>query len=344
MGNLLTYGGIITKIHGMSGDLISNAEYEQIIQLDSPASFIAYLKSLPGYHNIFNEINETSIHRGNIEEVIYNSLYMDYTKIYQFSTNDLRTPLSIIFFRYEINILKACLQSIHANNKICKLSVFADFFKTHSEIDMIRLSASNSLNEFIGNLKGSKYYELFTKFQNSNFSGHTYEEQLDVYFFTVSWRFINKKLKGESQKILTALYGTQIDLLNIMWIYRSKKYYELDTSDILALIIPVHYSLKQEQLTKLIETSTINEFFTILSSTSYKELVNQENHDLIEEYQLHLLIKNYKECVKKYPVSIARIFYYLFAKEQEINKLTTALECIRYKIPPEKSLNYINHT
>ena len=36
--------------------------------------------------------------------------------------------------------------------------MFRDFFERHSALDLITLSQSQSMEEFIGNLKGSVYY------------------------------------------------------------------------------------------------------------------------------------------------------------------------------------------
>lgn len=41
------------------------------------------------------------------------------------------------------------------------------------------------------------------------------------------------------------------------------------------------------------------------------------------------------------PYSIASIYTYLFLKEEEIDQLTTALECIRYGLPRGDTLAYL---
>ena len=41
------------------------------------------------------------------------------------------------------------------------------------------------------------------------------------------------------------------------------------------------------------------------------------------------------------PYSVASIYTYLYLKEEEIDKLTTALECIRYGLPRSETLAYM---
>lgn len=50
-------------------------------------------------------------HRGQVEAVIRDSLYMDYCKLYRFSGVQPRRALQFVFSRYEINVIKNCLQS-----------------------------------------------------------------------------------------------------------------------------------------------------------------------------------------------------------------------------------------
>ena len=40
--------------------------------------------------------------------------------------------------------------------------------------------------------------------------------------------------------------GSKIDLLNIQWIYRAKKDYNMKPADIYLMLIPIHYKLSTE--------------------------------------------------------------------------------------------------
>ena len=57
----------------------------------------------------------------------------------------------------------------------------------------------------------------------------------------------------------------------------------------------------------------------------------------------------YAECLehlyavdrRRNPYSVAVIGTYLFLKEEEIKKLTTAMECVRYSLTPGETLAYV---
>ena len=46
--------------------------------------------------------------------------------------------------------------------------------------------------------------------------------------------------------------GSKIDLLNLQWIYRAKKYYNMKPADIYLLLIPIHYKLSTDQVKEMV--------------------------------------------------------------------------------------------
>jgi len=342
MNTSLSYSGINTKVKAMSAKLISHSDYEKIANIESVADFIAYLKKHPGYSEFFQKYDEREIHRGEAERVFINSLYLDYTKIYRFANDFQRHDLELVFFRYEINVLKACIRLIHNNENAYDLSVFHPFFTKHSQIDVAKLSSSRTMDEYIQNLKDSEYYNMLVKLHSkSGLSSFDYEMSLDVYYFTKSWKLRNTLLSGNNRKAFTQRMGTEIDLLNIMWIYRSKKMYDMNAADIFTYLIPVNYKLSVSQLSRLVGAVTIDEFLNILSGTRYKFFIEALKNGTMEFEYARIINKIYLLNITRYPASMTVVNYYLFRKDMEIGRLTSALECIRYGLELKKKQEYI---
>lgn len=342
MNNLLTYSGINTKIKAMEARQISKDEYNKISNMETVADFIALLKAHPGYKEILIHYDEHELHRSDVERILINSLYVDYIKIYRFANQDQRKALELLFFRYEISVIKSCMRLIHNADDNYDLSSFDYFFQKHSEIDVSSLAASQSIEEFIQHLQGTKYYTIFSRVLNSNpLSSFDFEVQLDIYYFTSCWKRKDKVLTGNNLKIYTEQLGTEIDLQNILWIYRSKAIYDMISTDVLPHIIPVNYKLSKDQLLKLINSATIDEFLSLLRTSDYKMIAAAIQENAVEAANDKLLQSIYKRNKEKYPASVASLFYYLYLKEMEISQLTTAIESIRYQLDPQERLKYI---
>lgn len=342
-GNLLTYSGIITKVKAMESQLLSEEDFSHIANINSTADFITFLKKQPGYAKILEHADENALHRSQIEQLLANPMYMAYESLFHFAGIKQREYLSFIFYRYEIDILKACLQRIYNIEDMYDLSMFENFFKEHSKLNIVELAASKNLDEAITHLKGTEYSSLFSSLQNSAHNTlYDYELQLDIYYFTKIWKRQKKLLEGDDLSAYNSVLGSQIDLLNILWIYRSKKFYDIDSSKIFSTIIPINYKLKQEELMKLIESHTLDDFAKILTTTYYHAVFKEFDSDTIEKKYYTVIDKVYKNTVQKYPMSMAPVQYFLYKKERELDRLTTALECIRYKLDPTQILHYIS--
>lgn len=341
MNNLLSYSGIITKTKALEAKFITYPNYQFISNLESVLDFVSFLKNHAGYKDVLAGVDETAIHRGQVEGIFINSLYRDFSRLYQFANPEQRAVLDLIFFRFEVNILKACLHMVYNQDKEYDLSLFTDFFNKHSKVNIKALAASRSMEEFINHLKGTDYYHVLTNIQKTEITTFDYEMKLDIHYFMQAWKLKNKNLKGDNLKAETTSLGLEIDLLNIIWLYRSKKFYNIVTQDAYSYIIPVTYKLKKEKLIKLMEAATMDEFHAVLKTTCYEELIPALSNGTIEILYQQLVTKNYKINKNKYPTSMAPISYYLHLKQVEINQLTTVIECIRYKLDPQDTMKYI---
>lgn len=341
MNNLLSYSGINTKIRAMEANFITIDEFYKISNLETVVDFIAYIKAHPGYRELFGRYDEHEINRSEAERILINALYLDYAKIYRFANEEQRKDLDFIFFRFEVNIIKTCIRFMNSEDTY-DLSIFQPFFSRHSKLNVSALAASHSMDECISKLKGTEYYSLLVKLQNINhINSFDYEMQLDTYYFTKVWKLKDKHLSGDTLKSYTQTLGTQIDLLNIMWIYRLKANFDMNSTDILANIIPVNYRLSKEQLIKLANAATLDEFIVILKNCHYKTFSIAISDGTMESAYRSILNRSHKACKEKYPSSMAAVNYYLYLKNAEISRLTTALECIRYSLDSQNKLKFI---
>lgn len=342
MSTSITYSGINAKVKAMTHRLISQNDYSKISALETVSDFISYLKKHPGYNELFQKYDEHDIHRGEAERVFINGLYLDYTRIFRFANEEQRMDLELFFFRYEVNVLKACIRLIRTKDNAFDLSVFHPFFTKHSQIDVNKLSSSQSMDEYINNLKGTQYYPVLSKLSSKpGLSSFDYEMALDSYYFTKSWHLKDKTLKDDTLKAFTQRIGTEIDLLNIMWIYRSKKMYDMGASDIFTYLIPVNYKLTKTQLMKLISAVTLEEFMLVLNTTKYVNFAVHLKNGTMEHEYYRILNKIYQYNTTRFPVSMSEVNYYLFRKDMEVKSLTTILECIRYKLDYKKKQEYL---
>lgn len=346
MGSLLSYSGLSTKIRAMQSKLMSEQQYKEIAQLGSVIQIVAYLKKQPGFSDLWADLDENSLHRGDVEKLLVHTIHQNFTKLYRFANPEQRRFMALYFKRYEISVLKDCLRKVFDEGKAqLDLSLFQDFFDRHSKMNLEKLTNSSTVEELVNNLRGSEYYhplkKLGTDYQPRIFD---YGMALDQYYFANIWSVKEKLFKRRDLEEITKAYGNKFDMLNLQWIFRSKKYYHMQPADIYALLIPIHYRLSKKEISSLVEASDEEEFRKILDTTYYKKRFPELAPENLEEiYTLNLKTILETEA-RKYPHSVIMIYSYLYHKEHEVDRLTTAVECVRYGLSTAEILDYIHKT
>ena len=347
MGSLLSYSGLSTKIRAMQSKLIGEKQYQEIAQMDSVVQIVAYLKKQPGFAKLWADLDENSLHRGDVEKLLVHTIHQNFTKLYRFANPRQRTFMALYFKRYEISVLKDCLRKVFDQGKAeLDLSLFQEFLTAIPSWIWKKISSSSTIEELVNHLQGSEYYEPLRKLGNDCQPRiFDYGMALDQYYFANIWSVKEKLFQKRDLEEITRAYGNKFDMLNLQWIYRSKKYYHMAPADTYALLIPVHYRLSKKEISALVEAvdeEEISEGFWIppITKNSFPELSPEKLEEL---YNLNLKTILETES-RKYPHSVIMIYSYFYHKEHEVNRLTTAVECVRYGLAPAQILEYIHKT
>lgn len=346
MEGLLTYSGITTKVRAMESHLLTREQLKELAASDNVAEAVDYLKQQPAYEEVFAGMEQDSMHRGKIEQKLSISLYRDYTKLYRFATLSQRKFLDFYFAHFEIDILKKCLRNAMAHHQVALgLSIFQDFFDKHSSLDLVRVSASENLDEFISNLQGSVYYEPLMKLRESEeVSQFDYEMALDLIYFHYVWKTMRKRLTKLENQILEESFGSKLDLLNMQWIYRAKRYFKMPPETLKQYLIPITHKLKKEQLDQLAETGNLDEFYSVLSTTYYGSKLQSLDNEVpdLESVYRKVLNRIYELSSRRKPYSSATLNTYLYNKEAELHRIITIIESVRYNVDIADITSYID--
>ena len=116
---------------------------------------------------------------------------------------------------------------------------------------------------------------------------------------------------------------------------------------IYSLLIPCNYKIRPAVIKSLVECGSLDEFFAILSKTPYAAAYHKETDGEIHSIETlyTTILKNiFSLANRRNPYSVACINSYLYFKEEEIQRLTTIIEGIRYQLPPGEIAKYALNT
>jgi len=327
----------------MEGCLIPERDFIRMASLPSVTEAAAFLVQYRPYAGLFVKKDPESMHRSEIEKLLLKGKYDDFTKIYRFANVHQKNCMDLFFLHYEEELIKRCLRSCLNHRPLgIDFSENADFFLKHGKLDVRKLTAADSLDSLLTVLSDTIWYEPLKKLSGQeNVRLFDYEEGIDLFYFKTIWSSKDRILKKEENELFSACFGTRLDLLNLQWIYRSRKYYHLSDAEIFSMLIPIYYRLRKEEIRFLTESADEKVFLERLKDTWYGkqgEKLFREIPDL-EQLYASILNKLYETTAKKDPYSFAIINSYLHRKEAEIHRIITVIESIRYSLPSQEILS-----
>jgi V/A-type H+-transporting ATPase subunit C len=339
------YGALMAKARVIRSRMLKPADYEELISKNSVAEIAAFLKRSAAYGDALRGANERTIHRDELERRLAAAYARDARKLYRFETPENQRFFKYVYMKFEIEVVKLCLRLLEIGALSGAGDVFgADgYFARHMSIDLARLSRSENLRDFLGNLAGSRYEKplapLLTLKEHQNLFG--VETALDLFYFSQIKHMVAKLEDKADQALVKNSVGRETDMLNLLWVYRAKRYYQAPNELIYSLIIPMYHRLSPALIKELAQTETEAQFQEILRKTPYARAFEKSAGEFYEQSYERFVYDLHRKMWRAHPFSIMNAVSYLHFKEIEIKNITSVIEGVRYELPPEKIKNYI---
>ena len=124
----------------------------------------------------------------------------------------------------------------------------------------------------MSNLNGSVYEKVIKAVSNlENPVLFDYEMSLDLFFFSYIWNHADSFVPKGEKKYFVNSFGPQVDLLNILWIYRMKHYYSVSHSQIYSFLIPIYYNLDRSNIKAFLNVKVMENFLNFLTNAIMAE-------------------------------------------------------------------------
>lgn len=330
------YSAMAAKLKAMRGRSLSSEDFEELLNQTSVVGICNYLKGTDGYGDLLKGLSDKDAHRGIIESMLQRGMMEEYTRLYNFMTQKERQIMSYWFMRHEIEYIKNQVRHVYTNEQISTnpiMEAFNKFFEVHSKIKTDVMENATSISDCIDACADTQYYGILKRAEEIDADFFSMGMMLDNYYYHSLWRLKDKVLEKSQRGPLEEVLGSKIDMLNMMWIYRGKRYFKFDNDVIFTYLLPVHYHLNEDIIRRMVRSESIEGMIALAKNTKYADLFDGLDHGIFpEENYRRIQYGAAKHTFVTQSESIASVIAYMDLKEIEVNNIITIIEGVRYNL------------
>ena len=339
------YSAIAAKLKAIEGTRLTETDFDELLSKSSVYEVYSALVSHTGYKDVLSELPKEQVHRIEIEKRLRHEMLREYGRIYKFMDINQKRMFEYWFTRREIEFLKRGIRHLYNHETsewIEDEDEFEEFFRHHTKLDCEMIASAASIDRLIEACRNTPYAGILMRSQNINADYFSTSMMLDKFYYTSVWKAKDKYLDRRNQRLFSDIFGMEIDMNNIMWIYRGKKYFNMAPETIVTLI-PHRFRISEDTLKQLISAETAEQVVAITERTPYKGLFNGTDDGFFPEENVNRIYrKKARYILENEPESMAAVYSYFDLKEIEIYNITTIIESIRYSLDKQTIRRHIN--
>jgi len=171
-----------------------------------------------------------------------------------------------------------------------------------------------------------------------------------IHFYTAQWKRL-ARLDKQNRMALRGILGAEIDLTNILWMYRLKRYRAIKGDATYGYLIPIRYKLSRAATQCMAECATAKALLDEVANSPYGSdifplprvpgrqtladgFVSEKiipgsypgKDRLSPEQQIaHAIKKRYQASARRFPDSLASALAYLYKKRLEVQALVSVI-------------------
>lgn len=324
----------------MFGKRLTDENYRELARKQSVGEIAAYLKQQTQYAEFLHDVNESSVHRGQLENVLRRAVYGDYMRMLVYISPNDRKFYRFFLVKMEIDEILSYLRYLNAGRETEYLFSLPSYFAEHASFDLYNLAKVRGFDELLRLLANTPYADILKKYDPTSAEiqdSVQIDNAFDQYYYKYLNRAIENNFAGQDKDKLKRAVGVQIDLVNIAQIIRLKRYFQAPAEYIRSLLIPHTVRIKPEVLNKMVEAPDADAALSTLADTPYADFFVPGSFEYIEEGANRVIYAYNKKLLATSTSSAVAMMAYLNLKQLELQNIITIIEGVRYGLHPAET-------
>lgn len=252
-----------------------------------------------------------------------------------------------IVMQTEMRVILSFLRLLSAGRQREMTVGAPDFIIQRSGIDAEKLMTCNDYDDFLLAVRHSHFAKILRALRP--LTGNKpdcvlIEHSLQAEFYRKIMTLVERH-SGSARSELLDIIGTQIDMTNLRYVYRLKKYYGADAAAIRSMLLSQEHLVGRRTLREMTEAPTAEDALRIFRErTPYGRHLDDEvlKRPGGLEAAAELLIYNRARKLMRSSVNPSTVLLaYITVAEAEVRDLSTIVEGVFYRMPREEILELI---
>ncbi len=332
---------LYAKCRAMFGKRLTHHDIDILINSRSLSEIALYLKSNTRYSSALANVDERLTHRGQLETELNRMLFQQFEALCRYEISVGEHLSDFVLNRMELKQFLSYLQHLDAGHPQDFIFTLPYFFEQHTDVKLMELSQIRTFPEFLEHIKKSIFYDALKNvdYSNGHFDYALVENLMYSKLYDTALSSCKKYYSGDAEKALLDLFGTEIELHNVMSVYRLKKYYNASAEFITSMLYPYSGRISRRVMNEIVNAETADDALDIfLKRTSYRREINLElikrNHiDNVFRELRHKRAHHYMHFSTNPSVVLLS---YMILTETELTEIITIIEGVRYGLSPER--------
>jgi len=338
---LIDYAFLNSRIAGMYSRFLTPDDIQLLVKADGvPAFYRALIKT--NYSEFLAGIRPDEIAAPLLESVLFAALFDCFQKIIPSLTDAADVAfLKKLLLVFELRNVKTIIRGKVTGRAAGDLRKDLINIGKYSVINTEFLIGAKDLEEAVAYLEKHPVvggiirfaYERYKKEKNL----YVLDSSIDTRYLADLYTGI-QRLNPYDRTRLRKLYGTQMDLNNILWALRLKFIYGVDPREIMVDLVPEYYEYDEKFFKNIVFEPEIKNVFAVLLKLPWTKYVKQEAvtiGDIERGFGMY-----YRDLAftmfRKDAFSLSSIAGFLFIKRAEVALLVKILESKEYHLPADE--------
>ncbi|MGL4607415.1 MAG: V-type ATPase subunit [Eubacteriaceae bacterium] len=333
-----------TKALAMMSKKLKEDDYKELIKAKDLRGVVQYLNENTYYGDFLKKFDINNLHRSELEVHLDDLKVREAEKFLHYLSGNEKSFFMTFLVRLEVESLRLLIRGVFRKENLEDLENLLVYSKKYTKVPFDQLLKSKNWEDFKKFLLETDYYrliEIYKELKNQQ-DLVMLEKSLDRYYYDLMKNRL-LLLDKKSNKSLIEAQRRSIDLLNLVWIYRGKKFYELSREELIAYSLRGGFEINESKLLELVAAKNLDEIREILKNSTYSFIFNHgKTLDLfMERRRERYLYYMYLRLFNKDEGGVGRVTAYMRLLDFETEDLTSIIESKRYRMRDAEIKNYL---